>query len=579
MSLTNGLKPLFISEMASRYEPVTHTALLLLLCGALYVPYLGAAPFFNKGEPREAMAVQDIVRRGEWLVPLKRATDVPSKPPLFHWSAAAVYYLTGNLDEATVRLPSALFATLGVLLLYFFARVLFTPDIALLAGAILASTIVYQDQALDARVDMTLCFFVMLSLVFFYLLYRGVLNHWGWYYVFFAVTGIGTLAKGPLGLLLPALVAGVFVLVKRRLDLVRRFCFHPGVVLMLTLAAGWYGIAVTRGGEGFFDRQIIEENLRRFAGGSGHSHPVYYYVPYLFAQGLPWAILLPVVLWDSFKRGSSRDPANLFIKLWFVVMFAFFSVSLGKRPVYLLPLYPALAVLTAVWLVGHKTDTGPKSYYYRTLAFVAALTGTVLLLVVGGELWNHNPALLFSPVESLLKPKDRANFALVSGELAEFGRPLAFAALLSALLWFSLARCLWSQRMLAAAARLVLLAVPLSFIARALVVPKIAEAKSYRPFMSQVNQLVGRDDRLYLYRFNSDQVVFYRGEPVETLAAVPGRSTSGGESEMFVITTEREWLKLKHLNANLPTPLLKSIATGPEGDAPLVLLKSRMEDR
>src|SRR5918998_5029043 len=118
--------------MIPRYGPYIHAALLLLLCGALYFPYLDAAPFFTKGEPREAMAVQDIVRRGEWLVPLKRATDVPSKPPLFHWSAAAVSYLTGNLDEATVRLPSALYATLGVLLLYFFARALFTPDIALL---------------------------------------------------------------------------------------------------------------------------------------------------------------------------------------------------------------------------------------------------------------------------------------------------------------------------------------------------------------------------------------------------------------------------------------------------------------
>ncbi|HEX2227564.1 MAG TPA: glycosyltransferase family 39 protein [Candidatus Binatia bacterium] len=568
------MKRLFISAMVSR-EPVVHTALLLLLCGALYWPYLGAAPFFNKGEPREAMAVQDIVLRGEWLVPLKRATDVPSKPPLFHWFAAAAYYLTGDLDEATVRLPSSLFATLGVLLTYFFARRLFTPEIALLAGAILATTILYQDQALDARVDMTLCFFVMLSITLFYLLYREILRHWGWYYVFFAVTGIGTLAKGPLGLLLPALVAGAFLLLKRRVDLVRTFCFHPGVMLMLALAGGWYAIAIIRGGDGFFERQIIGENLHRFAGGSGHSNPVYYYVPYLFAQGLPWAILLPGVLWDSFKRGSSRADDHLFIKLWFVVMFAFFSLSLGKRPVYLLPLYPAVAVLTAVWLVNHKAVQGARSYYYYGLALFAAFTGTVLLLIVVGELWNHNPALLFAPVESLLKAKDRANFALVNGALADFGTPLAFAALVSSLLWFSLARCFWFQRMLAAALRLVLLCIVFSFIARTLVVPKIAEAKSYRAFMSQVNQLVGPNDTLYLHKsFNSDQVVFYRGEPVETLTELPSRIIKkGNQTEVYVIISEREWLKLRKLNVNLPTPFLKSVATGPEGNAPLVLLR------
>ena len=68
--------------------PMVHIILLVALCGVLYFPYLGAAPFFDKGEPREALAVQDIVQRGEWLFPLKKATDIPSKPPLFHWSAA-----------------------------------------------------------------------------------------------------------------------------------------------------------------------------------------------------------------------------------------------------------------------------------------------------------------------------------------------------------------------------------------------------------------------------------------------------------------------------------------------------------
>jgi hypothetical protein len=561
--------------MAQRYLAFAHTALLLLLCAVLYFPYLGSAPFFNKGEPREAMAVQDIVRRGEWLVPLKRATDIPSKPPLFHWSAAAVYQVTGNLDETTIRLPSALFATLGVLLLYFMARRLFSPTIALLAGAILATTMIYQDQALDARVDMTLCFFVTLSLALFYSLYRGFLNHPLWYYLFFAVTGLGTLAKGPLGILLPALVAGVFVLLKRRWDLLRKFCFHPGVVLMLTVAGAWYVIAVTRGGEGFFDRQIIEENLSRFAGGSGHSHPLYYYIPYFFLQGLPWAILLPVMLWDAFKKGSSSDDEGLFFKVWLAVMFVFFSVSLGKRPVYLLPLYPALAVLLALWLVKHKGAARARTYFYRAVALFAGFTGIILLLVFVGDLWDRNPTMIFNPVESLLKPKDRANFAVVSSALVAFGWSFTFAVLLSALLWFSLARCLWSQRLLAAALRLVLISVVFSFVARVLVVPTIAAAKSYRPFMVQVNKLVGFDKKLFLYRnsFNTDQVLFYRGEPLDTLAPLGKMTANFRRGDAYVIMAEREWLALQKLNARLPLPLLKSTGMGPEGDARLVLVR------
>jgi 4-amino-4-deoxy-L-arabinose transferase-like glycosyltransferase len=158
--------------------------------------------------------VQDIVQRGEWLFPLKKAKDIPSKPPLFHWSAALASEVTGQLSESTVRFPSAVYATLGALLLYLFGRRLFGAEIALLGGAIVATTMVYQNQALSARVDMTLCFYVTASLVLFYSLYGEFLTRQIWYYVFFAVIGVSMLAKGPLGLLLPALVIAAFLALK-----------------------------------------------------------------------------------------------------------------------------------------------------------------------------------------------------------------------------------------------------------------------------------------------------------------------------------------------------------------------------
>ena len=143
---------------------------------------------------------------------------------------------------------------------------------------------------------MTLCFFLMVSLGLFYSLYRGLLTREIWYYVFFSVVGISVLAKGPLGIVLPALVVGVFVVLKKRWDLVSTFCLHPGVVLMLILGSGWYVIAVTRGGEGFFDRQIIEENLSRFAGGSGHNHPPYLYlIPFRFRPSVESISALPAL--------------------------------------------------------------------------------------------------------------------------------------------------------------------------------------------------------------------------------------------------------------------------------------------
>ena len=564
--------------MKSKSTLMLHIILLVALCGVLYFAYLASTPFFDKGEPREALAVQDIVQRGEWLFPLKKATDIPSKPPLFHWSAAVTSLVAGQLSEFTIRFPSAVYATFGVLVLYLFGRRLFGAEIALLGGAILATTMVYQNQALSARVDMTLCFYLTASLVLFYSLYREFLTRQIWYYVFFAVIGVSMLAKGPLGLLLSALVIAAFLALKRRWDLVVKFAFHPGVLLTVLLGAGWYVIALMRGGEGFVDRQLLQENLERFFGGSGHSHPVYYYIPYLFSQGLPWSLFLPFVLWDSFKNGAFSNHDSLFLKVWFFVMFVFFSISAGKRPVYLLPLYPPLALLTAAWFYRQVTALGRRIYFYRSIAVVAGVAGLVLFMITLGALWNHDPGWFFAPIERLLKPKDRANLVIIRNALATFGWSFTIVSLLSGLLWLSFAGCLWTGKLQSGTKRLVLISILLAFVTRAMVVPVMAEAKSYRAFMAEVNQQVKPGDKLYLYgdSFNSDPVIFYRGGPIDTLKQ-PAEviSNKSGSGAQYVIMSQKTWSKISDAYPSLPPPLLKSEGNGPEGDAPLVLFKGR----
>ena len=559
----------------ARSQCLFHNALLLTLCGVLYFPYLRATPFFDKGEPREALAVQDIVQRGEWLFPLKRATAIPSKPPLFHWSAALIYQVTGKLDEATIRLPSALYATLGVLFVYALGRRLFGAPAGLLSGAVLATTSLYQTQALSARVDMTLCFFVTASLVLFYYLYRGFLTDQLWYFAFYILVGIGTLAKGPLGILLPGLVIASFLALRRRWDLFAKFCFHPGVAVTLVLAVGWYGLAAMRGGEGFVDRQILRENLERFAGGSGHSHPVYYYLPYLFSQGLPWSLFLPLALWDGFKQGFLSDDDRLFTTLWFLVMFLFFSIAMGKRSVYLLPLYPALALLTAKWFRDQAGATGGRLAFYRSIAAFAAVSGFLLLVVTLGALWNHDPAWFFTPIEGFLKPKDRANLLVIKNSIAGLGVVFTATACLSGILWLATAHSLWLARARAAAHRLVPISILMAFIGWSMILPAIAESKSYRGFMEEVNQRVQPGDKLYMLGgFNGDPVIFYRGGLIDELDKFPlAADAKIGPGKVYIIMARRSWEKIQRQNPDLSPPLVESAGTGPEGDAPLVLVQ------
>jgi hypothetical protein len=556
-------------------ERALHVLLLVVLCGVLFFPYLGSTPFFDKGEPREALAVQDIVQRGEWLVPLKVAT-IPSKPPLMHWSAALVTKMTGSLTEATIRFPSAFYATLGVLLIYWLGRQIFDGTTALLGAAILATTMVYQDQALSARVDMTMCFFITASLALFYALYRGYLKRPLWFYVFYIVVGIGTLAKGPLGVLLPALIAASLALAERRWNMIHKFCFHPGVILTLVLATGWYVVAVTRGGEGFFDRQILDENLSRFVGGSGHSQPIYYYVPYLFTLGMPWGMFLPLLLWDVFKTRLQTGDHRLFLKLWVLVMFVFFSISVGKRAVYLLPLYPALSLLLAAWFYDAGSAQKGRLIVYRIIAILAALTGALLLVITLGALWSHDQGWFFAPIEGLLKTKDRANLVAVRNQLDDFGWAFTLMVLIGAGLWLSLARSLWLGRIRSVAHQLVILSIVHGFVVCSVVMPVIAQAKSYREFMVRVNELVQPNDKLYLYGpFNSDSVMFYRGSVIEWLdQPVELVAQKDGSGDGYLIMPVQTFKQIQTAAGSLPPPLLESAGQGPEGDEPLVLMRA-----
>jgi 4-amino-4-deoxy-L-arabinose transferase-like glycosyltransferase len=558
-----------------------HLAGLLALCSLLYFPYLGTLPFFNKGEPREALVVQEIVQHGSWLFPLKLGVQVPSKPPLFHWLGALASMIRGEISEATVRFPSALLATLSVLLLYGLGQKIAARGTAFLAGVILATTVGFQSEAVAARVDMTLAFFVTVDLVVFYLLYQGFLKGSGWFYGFYLLLGVGVLAKGPVGLILPAIILFSFLWLRGRWDFLSRLCFHPGALLTLFVALAWYGLAVAKGGEEFVSRQLIHENLARFfvsgEGGTGHQKPIYYYLPYLMADGLPWSLFLPFVVADWFRRKAFAEEHRLFLMLWAGLIFIFFSLSAGKRSVYILPLYPPLALLTAIWL-GSRAQGAIRTWGFKSVGGLCLLVGVVgLLASLAGLFSGAGPSLLFSYVEAAVKPKDYAALIIVRDFLARNGWLFLSLASLVSILWLAAGLLLLTTSHRAAVACLAVLSLIAGLSVRGMVMAAVAEARSYRPFMEEVNRRVGCCELLTLYEvgWDSSSVLFYRGGR----AAAEGGDLDGLKKRMretggYYIMGEREWRKLEASGAEGFSLELASRGAGPDGSEPIVLVRS-----
>lgn len=565
--------------MNSRWAQWTAFLGLTALCGILFFPSLGRIPFFNKGEPREALVVQEIFHHGDWLFPLKRGEEIPSKPPLFHWFGTVSSIAWGDVTEATVRFPSALFATLGVWVVYLLGRRLFSAEEAVWAGVILATSVGYQSEAISARVDMTLSFFVTLSLVIFYLLYREVLRGELWRYAWYLLLGISVLAKGPVGLLLPGMIIFVFLALRRKWGFMSRLCFHKGAIVALAIPLGWYGLALAQGGEDFFARQVLHENLARFfvygEGGTGHQKPFFYYFPYLMVGGLPWTLFLPFAIFDAFKRRIFSRDHLLFLSLWAGIIFLFFSLSAGKRAPYLLPLYPALSLLIALWLARGEGEMGWGAGF-RTVGSVSVFIGLGLLLVAWAMAEPLRLERGLSLLQAVLKPKDQGHLGVVREALSKAGPIFFLSVLLSAGLWFLAAAQLFFSNSRGAAAALVSLSVVASLLAQGPLLRSIAAANTYKPFMTEVNRRVGRNGSLLIYGPGWDytSVVFYRGQEVPI---IEGDSLSLvkrlRQSEDFYILGEREWKNLAAAGNLSFRPILTSEGLGPEGKDRIVLIR------
>ncbi|MCH7911657.1 MAG: glycosyltransferase family 39 protein [Deltaproteobacteria bacterium] len=512
---------------------------------------------------------------------MKMESDIPSKPPLFHWLGAFISIVWGDVTEATVRFPSALLATLGILAVYFLGRKLFGPEIGLLGGVILATSMEYQHLAISARVDMTLTLFVTFSLVLFFALYRGYLTGVVWNYVFYLILGVGVLAKGPISLILSGMVIVCFLALRKRWNYLYRLIFHRGAILTVMVALSWYVLALVEGGEEFFNRQIMHENLSRFfisgEGGSGHQKPIYYYLPYLFSEGLPWSLFFPFLLVEWFKGRRFADEGFLFLAVWAVVVFVFFSLSAGKRPPYILPLYPPLSLLVAVWFHRSNGVGKGEKLGLRLLGAGSLAVGVVLLVSTLRWVWDGEPAWFLSAVVPLLKPKDQANLLIVKEGLVRAGWIFTLFMLFSSLFWISLSHGLWTLRIRTLPSRLALISLFSGFLAQNVLIPSIAKARSYSPFMQEVNRLV-KGGRVYLFSgaFDSGQVVFYRGKNIPVLQWTPQKLAQNLRTTgSYFIMSERDWQKMDAMKGPLPAALLKSKGSGPDGKAHLVLIRGR----
>jgi 4-amino-4-deoxy-L-arabinose transferase-like glycosyltransferase len=365
--------------------PPRAAAILLALVLGLLVLRLGAVPLLGPDEPRYTRVAVEMHRAGEWVTPTLQGEPWLEKTPLFYWLAGAAFSVLGE-TEAAARVPSVLATLLLVGATALFGARLHGPAAGLHAGFVAGTALLPFAYGRAASMDMLLAATATVAAGLVGLRVLGLAGRPA--IVAAAVAaGLATLAKGPLGLLLPALVLAGYLALTREWRWLRELVAPWPIVAFLAVAAPWYVAILLDQGRRFLEVFVLNHNVERFTS-TVHRHPgpFWYYVPVLLAGLFPWSGISVPALFRIEPRASRRD---LFVLLWLVLPFAFFSLAGSKLPGYILPCVPPLAILTG--RAADRMVTEGPTPERQLSGRVAALVGLVL-----GALIASSPAALFS---------------------------------------------------------------------------------------------------------------------------------------------------------------------------------------
>jgi 4-amino-4-deoxy-L-arabinose transferase-like glycosyltransferase len=375
-------------------------AILLVLAALTFFVGLGRGAITDSDEAFYAESAFEMVESGDWLTPHYNYEVRFQKPVLYYWLTAATYRLAG-VSETAARWWAAM-AGLGlVLVTAACARRWYDEDTGWIAGAIVATNFGYFSLARMALPDLPLTFLMTLAI------WTGLACTletqrfpMRWVAASAVALGLGFLMKGPVGLVIPAIVIVPILLLERRSLNLRARYLLLGFLLVLIVAAPWYVAMWMTHGNAYLQSFFVGDNFERFTTDRFNDpRPWWFYLPVVAGGLLPWTPLGLVWLRpikEFVTRRSGAGVVEVRLLFWALIPLLFFTLSVGKQPRYVLPVLPPLAILLASSIVDRTRDwrgldgTRTRASRSTALALGAALCG-VSLVVFGVLLYRAQP--------------------------------------------------------------------------------------------------------------------------------------------------------------------------------------------
>lgn len=510
-----------------------------MICFVAFWWQLDGTGLVDETEPLFAEASRQMVVTGDWITPYFNGATRFDKPPLVYWLMAIAFKI-GGVNEWTVRFPSALAAT-GLTGLGFYTLKQFGYSrqaqengdlgrsswfIAWLGAALIALNAQTIAWARTGVSDMLLSGCMGAALFSFFIGYAlsdqsqtqadQPKTQALWYLAFYIFLALAVLTKGPVGIVLPGLIIGIFLMyVGNVRTMLGEMRLLQGILLVLVLTVPWYVLVIQTNGEAYINAFFGYHNLERFSRVvNNHRAPWWFFfavVPLSFA---PWSAYLPVAIarlqfWrvNHWRKQPRTSHLGIFALIWFVVIFGFFTIAATKLPSYTIPLLPAAAILVALFWRDSMYD-----FKYR-------------LQSSRGILFSHIGSILFAlllAVASLLSPrwlKGDKDLPQLQAAVQQLGIPT-----LAASIWLGLAiaslilllrrqgRWIWSVQLISFVALLLMILLP------TVALVDVQRQLPLRNIANTILQVRQPGERLMMVGYTKPSLVFYTQTPFTFIA-------------------------------------------------------------
>ena len=522
------------TKIEDQKDPLAgHLVALAILCGLMFFFGIGRLPLIGPDEPRYAEVAREMFLSGDWITPRLGGINWFEKPALTYWLSAAGYKLFG-VSEFSARFGIALTAAAGVFLLYFFGRRIRSARFGYLAASVLVTCGLWPAFARGATFDLPVSVAMLLALLSFFV-WEGDSeaaangrNRFWWLFCF--ALGLAVLAKGLIGIVLPCAIVVAWLLITRRLKIILSpFLLAVGTMIFLATAAIWYGPIIARHGRVFIDEFFIAHHFQRYLSNKyRHPQPVYFFILVVLAGSFPWLIYLCSGAWQTIKDWRERfDPVSdkwrIFLWLWVLIPVIFFSFSGSKLPGYILPVFPAVAMLVALELEKWWDAAGtPKYLDWVAVTSAAVIFVVAIVVALGGERYFGM---------NLMQSFTIAAIAIVTVVIYLFVWFLISGGAATSILPFGIALILMAS---------------ISILS-----PVLSERESLRDLSLKARELAQPGERLVFYINQDNGINFYatdlplRDERSELLTPMRPEKIlmlmKDNKAESFLVLSRREW--------------------------------------